>query len=165
MTNTLPKSIFWAKLCRHAWVLGEVSCGGNPVTHYWKVAYTGVQALTDVLQVRAWLEETYPGASSCILSYHIGQDGLIFSSHEPALPKPVANEVRLRMDGLFEMQKQASKFIQEFEALYTNGPAGGGGIRFSQSRTFRFLNIYKSSVHVLNYSFVMDVLASLCYMV
>ena len=86
--------------------------------------------MTDVLQVRAWLEETYHGLSSCILSYHVGQDSLqIYASHELALAKPVANEVRLRMDGLFETQKQASKFVQEFEALYTNGPAGGGGIR------------------------------------
>ena len=86
--------------------------------------------MTNVLQVRAWLEETYPGVSSCILSYHVGQDSLqIFSPHEPALAKPLTNEVRLRMDGLFETQNQASKFIQEFEALYTNGPAGGGGVR------------------------------------
>lgn len=78
--------------------------------------------------VRAWLEETYLGVSSCILSYHVGRDSLqVFSSHESALANPVTNEVRLRMDGLFE--KQASKFIQEFEALYTNDPAGGGGIR------------------------------------
>lgn len=83
-----------------------------------------------MLQVRAWLEETYPGVSSCILSYHVGQDSLqIFSSDEAALAKPVPNEVRLRMDGLFEMHMHALKFIQEFEALYTNGPAGGGGIR------------------------------------
>lgn len=83
-----------------------------------------------MLQVRAWLEETYPGGNSCILSYHVGQDSLqIFSSDEAALAKPLTNEVRLRMDGLFEIQKYASKFIQEFEALYTNGPAGGGGIR------------------------------------
>ena len=81
-----------------------------------------------MLQVRAWLEETYLGVSSCILSYHVGRDSLqVFSSHESALANPVTNEVRLRMDGLFE--KQASKFIQEFEALYTNDPAGGGGIR------------------------------------
>lgn len=80
-----------------------------------------------MFQVRAWLEETYPGVESCILSYHVGQDSLqIFSA---ANAKYVPNEVRLRMDGLFEMQKHASKFVQEFEALYTNGPAGGGGIR------------------------------------
>lgn len=86
--------------------------------------------MSKVLQVRAWLEETYSGVSSCILSYHVGLDSLqIFPPGVPTSGRPVMNEVRLRMDGLFESQKQASKFIQEFEALYTNGPAGGGGIR------------------------------------
>jgi hypothetical protein len=40
-------------------------------------------------------------------------------------------EVRLRMDGLFEQRVHAIKFTEEFEALYTNGPAGGGGIRYT----------------------------------
>ncbi|KAH1240972.1 hypothetical protein GmHk_07G018691 [Glycine max] len=35
---------------------------------------------------------------------------------------------RLRMDGLFEQKEQAIQFTREFIALYTNGPAGGGGI-------------------------------------
>lgn len=79
--------------------------------------------MSKVLQVRAWLEETYSGVSSCILSYHVGLDSLqIFPPGVPTSGRPVMNEVRLRMDGLFESQKQASKFIQEFEALYTNGP-------------------------------------------
>jgi hypothetical protein len=35
------------------------------------------------------------------------------------------------MDGLFEQRVHAIKFTEEFEALYTNGPAGGGGIRYA----------------------------------
>eukprot|EP00268_Persea_americana_P037402 TRINITY_DN3701_c0_g1_i9.p2 TRINITY_DN3701_c0_g1~~TRINITY_DN3701_c0_g1_i9.p2 ORF type:complete len:237 (+),score=61.14 TRINITY_DN3701_c0_g1_i9:3610-4320(+) len=32
------------------------------------------------------------------------------------------------MDGLFELKQHALHFVNEFTALYTNGPAGGGGI-------------------------------------
>jgi len=41
-------------------------------------------------------------------------------------------DVRLRMDGLFELEEHAVQFVEEFIALYTNGPAGGGGIRYWQ---------------------------------
>lgn len=41
-------------------------------------------------------------------------------------------DARLRMDGLFELEEHAAQFVEEFIALYTNGPAGGGGIRYSQ---------------------------------
>jgi hypothetical protein len=41
-------------------------------------------------------------------------------------------DARLRMDGLFELEEHAAQFLEEFIALYTNGPAGGGGIRYSQ---------------------------------
>lgn len=34
------------------------------------------------------------------------------------------------MDGLFEQKDHAVQFASEFTALYTNGPAGGGGIRW-----------------------------------
>ncbi|KAJ4730892.1 Variant surface glycoprotein ILTAT 1.23 [Rhynchospora pubera] len=37
-------------------------------------------------------------------------------------------DIRLRMDGLFELEQHANCFYHEFMALYTNGPAGGGGI-------------------------------------
>ena len=33
---------------------------------------------------------------------------------------------------LFELEEHAVQFVEEFIALYTNGPAGGGGIRYSQ---------------------------------
>jgi hypothetical protein len=39
------------------------------------------------------------------------------------------------MDGLFEQRVHAIKFTEEFEALYTNGPAGGGGIRYATLRS------------------------------
>ncbi|KAF2618319.1 hypothetical protein F2Q68_00042904 [Brassica cretica] len=37
-------------------------------------------------------------------------------------------DIRLRMDGLFKLKEHAVQLTKEFTALYTNGPAGGGGI-------------------------------------
>lgn len=85
--------------------------------------------------MRTWLEESYPGTSPCILSYEIGQNGLqVYPLHDEQVPeivRPTPMEVRLRMDGLFEQRVHAITFTEEFEALYTNGPAGGGGIRYA----------------------------------
>lgn len=76
------------------------------------------------------MEETNPDISHRILSYHVGEDSLgVFSGDESARTSLSPYEVRLRMDGLFETRAHASTFIHEFEALYTNGPAGGGGVR------------------------------------
>ena len=38
-------------------------------------------------------------------------------------------DIRLHMDGLFELKDHAVQFTNEFISLYTNGRAGGGGIR------------------------------------
>lgn len=75
------------------------------------------------------MEEFYPGISINIFSYIIGQDSLKATCTGDILPKP-CEDIRLRMDGLFEKEEHAIQFTKEFIALYTNGPAGGGGIRY-----------------------------------
>lgn len=89
-------------------------------------------------QVRAWMEEFYPGISSKIVSYIIGLDSLKTCIGD-ILSKP-REDIRLRMDGLFEKEEQAIQLTKEFTALYTNGPAGGGGIRFLFPLPLYFLN-------------------------
>ena len=79
-------------------------------------------------QVRSWMEETYPGVNNNIISYIIGLDSLRANSKIGGLTSAV-EDIRLRMDGLFEREDHAIQFTKEFTALYTNGPAGGGGIR------------------------------------
>lgn len=76
------------------------------------------------------MEEAVPGVKDHMISYVVGYDSLKTgridkntSSTEEVL------DVRLRMDGLFELEEHAIRFSEEFIALYTNGPAGGGGIR------------------------------------
>lgn len=97
---------------------GEISYGGYESVKRAKAAE---------FLVRAWMEEMYPGTSNRILSYIIGFDSLKAVSMDNKLPR-ASEDIRLRMDGLFEEEKHAIQFIKEFTALYTNGPAGGGGI-------------------------------------
>lgn len=83
------------------------------------------------MQVRSWIEEVYSGISDRIISYVIGLDSLKAVDNSQALDTRYLQDVRLRMDGLFEQKEHAAQFIKEFTALYTNGPAGGGGIRLT----------------------------------
>lgn len=81
------------------------------------------------------MEETIPGLNHHIVSYLIGYDSLkAFSCDENASPQRTSEDIRLRMDGLFEQKEHAIQFTREFTALYTNGPAGGGGIRSISSK-------------------------------
>lgn len=69
-----------------------------------------------------------PGTGSQVVSYIIGLDSLKATSDDDASSQ-IIRDVRLRLDGLFEIKEHAVLLAREFTALYTNGPAGGGGIR------------------------------------
>ncbi|XP_076948687.1 uncharacterized protein LOC143621039 [Bidens hawaiensis] len=96
---------------------GEISYGGYKCVERAKAAE---------YLVKAWMEEVYPGTSACIMSYIIGLDSLKTTSLENITLATI--DIRLRMDGLFDQEKHAVQFTKEFTALYTNGPAGGGGV-------------------------------------
>ncbi|CAM6084334.1 unnamed protein product [Calypogeia fissa] len=99
---------------------GEISYGGRGCEER--------AAAADFL-VRSWMEESVAGSSDSILSYVIGKNSLgIAPVHQADVPNAELQEVRLRMDGLFKSQAHAQRLTEEFGALYTNGPAGGGGI-------------------------------------
>ncbi|KAI4328767.1 hypothetical protein L6164_021099 [Bauhinia variegata] len=95
---------------------GEISYGGYECVERAKAAE---------FLVRSWMEESFAGLNHRILSYIIGFDSLKFPS---AGEGKAVEDIRLRMDGLFEQRDHAIQFTREFTALYTNGPAGGGGI-------------------------------------
>lgn len=80
-------------------------------------------------QVRSWMEESIPGVNHCVLAYVIGLDSLKATSHDVEPSWQSCGDIRLRMDGLFKLKEHAVQLTKEFTALYTNGPAGGGGIR------------------------------------
>ncbi|XP_028555580.1 uncharacterized protein LOC110098883 isoform X4 [Dendrobium catenatum] len=98
-----------------------------------EISYGGYKCLlraeaADFL-VRSWVDEKYPGIKDSIISYIIGYDSLKAANSSTRISSSEQlMEVRLRMDGLFKLKEQAIHFAQEFMALYTNGPAGGGGI-------------------------------------
>ncbi|XP_014516356.1 uncharacterized protein LOC106774055 [Vigna radiata var. radiata] len=99
---------------------GEISYGGYECVKRAKAAE---------YLVRSWMEEIFPGLNHRILSYIIGFDSLKATSSNGNEQSQITSEdIRLRMDGLFEQKEQALQFTREFIALYTNGPAGGGGI-------------------------------------
>lgn len=112
LLQLVPKDCGWK-----AW--GEISYGG----------YECVKRATAAeFLVRSWMEEVYPGVGDCIVSYIIGLDSLKARSIDRSSSVTTNEDVRLRMDGLFELKEQAIQLTNEFTALYTNGPAGGGGI-------------------------------------
>ncbi|XVE73890.1 hypothetical protein DITRI_Ditri11bG0155000 [Diplodiscus trichospermus] len=113
LLQLVPKDCGWK-----GW--GEISYGGYECVKRAKAAE---------FLVRSWMEEVFPGVSSCVLSYIIGLDSLKATSIDnyPSAWR-ASEDIRLRMDGLFQEKKHAEQLAKEFTALYTNGPAGGGGI-------------------------------------
>ncbi|KAF9600016.1 hypothetical protein IFM89_002489 [Coptis chinensis] len=99
---------------------GEISYGGYECVK---------RAEAAEFLVRSWMEELFPSINRHIVSYIIGLDSLKATSfNEVNLKERDSEDIRLHMDGLFELKEQAVHFVKEFTALYTNGPAGGGGI-------------------------------------
>ncbi|KAI4364742.1 hypothetical protein MLD38_020797 [Melastoma candidum] len=97
-----------------------------------EISYCGFEAVSRAqaaeFLVKSWLEETFPGLNDHILSYIIGLDSLKATVINKPHGSYLAEDIRLRMDGSFEVKEHAIQFVKEFNALYTNGPAGGGGI-------------------------------------
>ncbi|KAL8028225.1 hypothetical protein ABFX02_14G145000 [Erythranthe guttata] len=116
---SIPQKLLLLRSKDNGWKgWGEISYGG----------YASIQrAKAAEFLVRAWVEELYPGTSNKIVSYIIGLDSLKTSCVED-LSSKTSEDIRLRMDGLFEKEEHAIQLTKEFTALYTNGPAGGGGI-------------------------------------
>ncbi|KAL0732233.1 hypothetical protein Bca4012_008442 [Brassica carinata] len=112
LLRLIPKECGWK-----GW--GEISYGGHGSIQ---------RAKASEFLVRSWMEETVPGVDNCIISYVIGLDSLKATSNGAESSWKTCGDIRLRMDGLFKLKEHAVQLTKEFTALYTNGPAGGGGI-------------------------------------
>ncbi|XP_050203681.1 uncharacterized protein LOC126653786 isoform X3 [Mercurialis annua] len=113
-----------------AYITPDVDCGWKG---WGEISYGGYECVARAKAaeylVRSWMDEVCPGANCNIISYIIGLDSLKATRTIDKNLSCAANEdIRLRMDGLFELKEHAVLFTREFTALYTNGPAGGGGI-------------------------------------
>ncbi|KAG0491581.1 hypothetical protein HPP92_004979 [Vanilla planifolia] len=137
----------------------QVRCGGakpsilmypekllrlSPLECGWKgwgeISYGGHKSLlraeaADFL-VRSWIDEKYPGVKDTIVSYVIGYDSLKIANSNTAKNSFTEQlmDIRLRMDGLFKKKEHAIQFVEDFMALYTNGPAAGGGISYGHKK-------------------------------
>ncbi|KAG8663881.1 hypothetical protein MANES_01G259800v8 [Manihot esculenta] len=113
LLRLVPKDCGWK-----GW--GEISYGGHECVSRAKAAE---------YLVRSWMEEVCSGVSCNVVSCIIGLDSLKATRiNDDSSSWTTNQDVRLRMDGLFELKEHAVLFTREFTALYTNGPAGGGGI-------------------------------------
>ncbi|KAJ1288508.1 hypothetical protein BS78_02G094600 [Paspalum vaginatum] len=105
---------------------GEISYGGHGCLK---------RAQAAEYLVRSWMGERYPDIDEKIMSYIIGYDSLkAVGGDKDGYSSKQVRDARLRMDGLFELEEHAIQFVEEFIALYTNGPAGGGGISTGQRK-------------------------------
>ena len=117
---------------------GEISYGGPGC-----VARARLAAAT----VLKWLGR-YAHEIADINVSLIGLDSL---GPEPLLPVPDPPEVRLRVCGRCDSEAVARRIGNEVEALYTNGPAGGGGAsrRVSELISVQSVLLPKSMVRPL----------------
>lgn len=92
---------------------GEISYAGSS-------AYERAKLAGDIVEKR--LKEKFAGLRVDFIG--------VQSMHKSTFANPVVPyEVRLRVAGKSETAEEAALIGEEVEALYTNGPAGGGGAR------------------------------------
>ncbi|ONI23008.1 hypothetical protein PRUPE_2G164100 [Prunus persica] len=133
LLRLVPKDYGWK-----GW--GEISYGGYECVKRAKAAE---------FLVRSWMEEVIPGVSSHVVSYIIGLDSLKATSLSDNASSRMVSDIRLRMDGLFKLKEHAVHFVREFTALYTNGPAGGGGISTGHKKEIILEKYLVKREHVL----------------
>lgn len=73
---------------------------------------------------------------------YIGVDSLYRDQISKTLCDRKPAEVRVRFAGRFETKEEASRFAHDIETLYTNGPAGGGGITFHVNEVLSICSIF-----------------------
>ena len=97
---------------------GEISYGGSNCIERAKLA-------ADIIEKRVAL--TGIELEEYRVDY-IGLNSLYRDQISDALQSGIPHEVRLRISGRSKDRKQSERLANEVEALYTNGPAGGGGV-------------------------------------
>jgi hypothetical protein len=106
-----------------------------------QISYAGPGALARATLAKAILTERLFNRPLQELRFdYIGVNSIHGDSLSPAPREPY--EVRLRVAARVESLKLASLIPQEVEALYTNGPAGGGGVSTSTKEVIAMLSTY-----------------------
>ncbi|HEX3987671.1 MAG TPA: acyclic terpene utilization AtuA family protein [Acidobacteriaceae bacterium] len=103
-----------------------------------QISYAGPGALTRAELARDVVAERLRQYRfSDLRMEFIGVNAIHSSSFADPASRP--NEVRLRIVGRADSMKMASRIPREVEALYTNGPAAGGGVVQSVKETIGIL--------------------------
>ncbi|MCF6409776.1 acyclic terpene utilization AtuA family protein [Pseudalkalibacillus salsuginis] len=103
-------------------VEAEISYGGSG-------AFEKAKLACDIVEKR--IRHTDLSFQELKIDY-IGVNSLFFSSAPDLSGKGSScNEVRLRVAGRTKLKEEGIMIGNEVEALYTNGPAGGGGVRIN----------------------------------
>lgn len=104
-----------------------------------QISYAGPGALARARLAKEILAERLRGCSLSELRFDfIGIDAILGDRLCARGPEPC--EVRLRAAGRSDSMKAASMILREVEALYTNGPASGGGVTGSTKETIGILS-------------------------
>ena len=91
-----------------------------------QISYAGPNALVRAELAREILAERLGGGDFSELRFDlIGLNSIFNSQRSAEVPEP--HELRLRAAGRAATQRAANRIPREVEALYTNGPAAGGG--------------------------------------
>ncbi len=83
----------------------------------------------------------------------IGRDSLWPSNQNPS----ISNEVRLRVIGRTQKREDAEYLCWEVEALYTNGPAGGGGVTWKIEENISIMSSFIKRDNVSPQTKIMEV--------
>lgn len=119
---------------------GEISYGGNNCIERAMLAAEVVEKRLELIGVK--LQEYRRD--------FIGYNSLYKNEISNTLLKGNIPEVRLRISGRTTEKKDAEQIGNEIEALYTNGPAGGGGVTKKISEVISICSIFipRSDVQV-----------------
>ncbi len=105
-----------------------------------QISYAGTTGLRRAELARAILEERLRASGISELRFDlIGINSIHGEDLSPKGSPPY--EVRLRVAGRADSMRTAALISREVEALYTNGPAGGGGVTGSTRETIAIVSV------------------------
>ena len=120
-----------------------------------EISYAGINARARADLARGVLERRFArlAIANCPRRYDlIGVDSLWPDGMGPAA---ATRDLRLRVAARVPDRDAADLVVSEVEALYVNGPAGGGGVRSAQRPTIRTLTAFVDRALVpLQFGFV-----------
>jgi hypothetical protein len=100
-----------------------------------EISYAGINAQARAMLAREVLERRFARSPLAGQVFHYDLIGI--DSLWPTPQAHCARDLRLRVAVRVPDRREAELVVTEMEALYVNGPAGGGGVRSSHRRTTR----------------------------